>query len=74
MWVTTLGSRSLWQFTEMGGETVEMMFPEMPVRFEPVRRVSHRGGGEADVPYTSVAPALNEARALQYHEVLADCG
>lgn len=58
----------------MGGEAIEVVFPEAPVAVEPPRRAAQRPGGEAHAANPPVAPPLHEPGALEHDEVLADRG
>jgi hypothetical protein len=60
--------------SEIGGELIELRFPEAAVRFNPVRRVSQRRGDDAAVARAAVLADIGESRALQHAHVFGNGG
>src|SRR4051794_21568602 len=61
-------------FTQVILETVEALFPELTVIFDPLRDVFERLGLQAARAPLRVAAAGNESGALQHLQVLGDRG
>ena len=63
-----------WGCFEICLEAVEAVAPELVVEGEPVLRCFERAGVEGDHAGFAVALAADKCGALEYVEMLADCG